>query len=51
VIGALTQLAKHQPLDWTILLYLTFAATAVSGLHYAYRGLLLLSSREPEMFA
>jgi cardiolipin synthase (CMP-forming) len=32
------------------LLYTTTAMTALSGVHYMYRGLVWLSSREPEMF-
>ncbi len=40
-----------EPLQWLMLLYLTVAATGISGLQYMYRGLVLLSSREPEMFA
>ena len=35
---------------WRALLYLTVAVTAISGLEYTYRGLVLLNSREPQMF-
>lgn len=51
VIGALIHLSLNQPEIWALLLYTTVAMTAGSGLHYAYRGLLWLSSHEPEMFA
>jgi len=50
VIGALMRAGGKWQLDWNILLYLTAAVTAASGVHYAYRGLSWLSSREPEMF-
>ncbi|MGH7985003.1 MAG: CDP-alcohol phosphatidyltransferase family protein [Candidatus Binataceae bacterium] len=50
VIGALAGASVHWPLNWQILLYVTVGVTALSGLHYAYRGLAWLSSREPEMF-
>jgi cardiolipin synthase (CMP-forming) len=51
VVAALAQLKPIEPLYFMILLYVTVAATGVSGLQYMYRGLLLLSSSEPEMFA
>lgn len=51
VVGALIHLGESQPTGWNILLYLTTGITALSGLHYVYRGLVWLSSREPEMFA
>lgn len=50
LIGALAgprTLWAHQ---WYALLYFTAAVTALSGMHYAYRGLDWLSSHEPEMF-
>jgi cardiolipin synthase len=50
VIGALTHLSTIQPQVWNLLLYTTVAMTGGSGLHYAYRGLVWLSSHEPEMF-
>jgi cardiolipin synthase (CMP-forming) len=50
VIGALARACKTWPQDWYVLLYATVAVTALSGLHYAYQGLVLLSSQEPEMF-
>lgn len=40
--------AKH--LLWQGLLMLTVAAAGWSGLQYMYRGLVLLNSREPQMF-
>jgi cardiolipin synthase (CMP-forming) len=40
---------KWEPL-WYMLLYATVAITALSGMHYAYKGLVWLSSREPQMF-
>ncbi len=36
---------------WTGLLLLTVLMTGVSGLQYMYRGLVILNSREPQMFA
>ena len=51
VIGALTRFGETHQEDWYALLFATVAVTALSGLHYAYRGLVWLSSHEPEMFA
>lgn len=51
VIGALVHFSEVEPQAWMALLYLTVAFTSLSGLHYAYRGLAILSSHEPEMFA
>ncbi|MFZ0889665.1 MAG: CDP-alcohol phosphatidyltransferase family protein [Candidatus Binataceae bacterium] len=51
VLVVLAQINRFFPLDWQALLYVTVAATGLSGLQYMYRGLVLLSSREPEMFA
>jgi len=51
VIGALAQTSRIWPRDWYAMLYVTVGVTALSGVHYAYRGLVWLSSREPEMFA
>jgi hypothetical protein len=51
VIGALIHFGAPHPHWWLALLDLTVGASALSGLHYAYRGLAWLSSREPEMFA
>ena len=50
VIGALTHFGATHFEEWYALLFATVAVTALSGLHYAYRGLVWLSSREPEMF-
>lgn len=51
VIGALIRFGIGYPEAWLMLQYLTVAITAMSGLHYSYRGLVWLSSHEPEMFA
>jgi cardiolipin synthase len=54
VIGALSRFAEHLPayvLYWQGLLYLTLIITALSGVQYAYRGLAILATNEPEMFA
>jgi cardiolipin synthase len=51
VLGALTHLGATEPWLWRQLLHLTVVITAASGLHYSYRGLAWLSSREPQMFA
>jgi cardiolipin synthase len=50
IIGALIGLDGLRPHTWMTLLYLTVAVTALSGLHYVYRGLQWLSSHQPEMF-
>lgn len=52
VVGALLGFASgSRQMQWSILLYLTAAATGLSGLQYMYRGLVWLNSREPGMFA
>ncbi|MHB8383749.1 MAG: CDP-alcohol phosphatidyltransferase family protein [Candidatus Binataceae bacterium] len=51
VIGALLRIGQIYPPYWYALLYLTVTATALSGVHYGYRGLVWLGTREPEMFA
>lgn len=51
VFAALLRLDLTAALTWEALLYATMAATGLSGLQYMYRGLVWLSSREPEMFA
>jgi cardiolipin synthase len=51
ILGALTHFAAVEPTGWEILLDLAMGVTALSGIHYVYRGLVWLSSREPEMFA
>ncbi|HJU10502.1 MAG TPA: CDP-alcohol phosphatidyltransferase family protein [Candidatus Binataceae bacterium] len=50
VVGALAGLGQSWADGWHGLLYATVAITALSGIHYAYQGLVWLSSREPEMF-
>jgi cardiolipin synthase len=50
VIGALARVGISWPHGWYVLLYVTVAVTALSGVHYAHRGLVWLSSHEPEMF-
>jgi cardiolipin synthase len=50
VIAALLRTGQDYPPYFYALLYLTVAATALSGVHYMYRGLVWLGSREPEMF-
>lgn len=52
IVGAMLQwpLMAERELVWRGLLYATVAMTAISGLQYVYRGLLLLNSREPQMF-
>lgn len=51
IIGALADAHQSWPHQWHALLYMTVVVTALSGMHYAYRGLAWLSSHEPEMFA
>lgn len=51
VVGALAHFGQYSPTHWMILLYLTCAITALSGMHYAYRGLVWLASHEPQLFA
>jgi cardiolipin synthase (CMP-forming) len=51
VIGVLARVDTVSQSDWYALLYATVAVTALSGIHYFYRGLVWLRSREPEMFA
>ncbi len=51
VIGALAGAGQSWAESWYILLlYTTVAITALSGMHYAYKGLVWLSSSEPQMF-
>lgn len=50
VIGALAGLGGVSQRYWSGLLYVTLAVTALSGMHYAWRGLEWLNSREPGMF-
>jgi len=51
IVVALARSGVAWPRDWNALLYLTAGVTALSGMHYAYRGFVWLSTREPEMFA
>ena len=50
VIGALAGAGQSWPGLWHVVLYATVAITALSGIHYAYKGLVWLSSNEPQMF-
>jgi cardiolipin synthase len=51
IIGALTRFDSHSPFYWYALLYVTVGVTALSGIHYVYRGLEWLGSREPQIFS
>ena len=51
VIGALAGLELHSAAYWNALLYATVAVTVLAGVQYMYRGLVILRSNEPEMFA
>ena len=51
VVGALTHHFGLPREYWQVLLYATAGITTVSGIHYAYRGLIWLSQRVPEMFS
>ena len=44
-------LMESRKFIWHVLLYVTVAMVAISGLQYVYRGLTLLNSREPQMFS
>jgi len=50
VVGALLGFGMNSRALWYGLLYVTVAITGLSGLHYMYRGLTWLQSREPQMF-
>jgi cardiolipin synthase (CMP-forming) len=50
VIATLLRVGLTWPSLWYALLYVTVGVTALSGIHYMYRGLVWLGSREPEMF-
>ncbi len=50
VVGALARFNQKQPDYFNALLYTSAAFTALSGVHYMYRGLVWLFYREPEMF-
>lgn len=51
VIGVLARIDSYRPAYFTALLVMTVAVTAASLVHYMYRGLVWLRSREPEMFS
>ena len=51
VIGVLARVGNYRPEGFNALLIATVAVTAASFIHYMYRGLVWLRSREPEMFA
>jgi cardiolipin synthase (CMP-forming) len=53
IIGALSRFTQRFPghvFYWQGLLYLTLIITALSGVQYAYRGLAILATNEPDMF-
>ena len=50
VIAVLARLGNYWPTDFNRLLIATVAVTAASFVHYMYRGLVWLRSREPQMF-
>ncbi|HVN29756.1 MAG TPA: CDP-alcohol phosphatidyltransferase family protein [Candidatus Binataceae bacterium] len=50
VVAVLARLNGNAPGFFTYLLYMAAGCTALSGVHYIYRGLEILFYREPEMF-
>jgi hypothetical protein len=46
----LARVGNYRPGDFNALLIATVAVTAASFVHYMYRGLVWLRSREPQMF-
>jgi len=50
VIGVLARAGNYWPGHFNALLIATVAVTAASFVHYMYRGLVWLRSREPQMF-
>ncbi len=50
IVATLARFNVTSPVRFRALLYWTVAVTAVSGVHYVYRGLVWLFYREPEMF-
>src|SRR5580658_159892 len=50
VIAVLARVGNYRPGGFNALLLLTVAVTAASFVHYMYRGLVWLKSREPQMF-
>lgn len=51
VIGALAGQFDLSVNNWYALLYATAGITAISGVHYAYQGLVFLSQHVPELFS
>jgi cardiolipin synthase len=51
VLTTLLRVGVTAPGYWYALLYLTVFVTALSGVHYSYRGLVWLGSHKPEMFS
>lgn len=51
IIGALIRFDSYSPTYWYGLLYATVGITALSGIHYVYRGLGWLGTREPQIFS
>lgn len=51
VIAVLARAGNYWPVYFSALLIVTVAVTAASFVHYMYRGLVWLRSREPEMFS
>ena len=51
IIGALLRFDLYYSVYWYGLLYATVLTTALSGIHYAYRGLVFLGTREPQIFS
>jgi cardiolipin synthase len=50
VLAVLARAENYRPEDFSALLIATAAVTAASFVHYMYRGLVWLRSREPQMF-
>jgi cardiolipin synthase (CMP-forming) len=50
VLAVLARAGSYWPEDFSALLIATVAVTAASFVHYMYRGLVWLRSREPQMF-
>ena len=47
VLAALAQFNAIEPTDFMVLMYVTVAASGISGLQYMYRGLVLLGASPP----
>ena len=50
VVAALARVGQMSPEYFNYLLYTTAGFTALSGVHYMYRGLVILFNQEPGMF-